>query len=317
MAKPLDIGHHACPDLSVAQAFLEARNFLAAERMAKEALALDPENARAMVLRVEVESRRPDHARALGLVRSFLATHPTSKELRILEMTTLLHLRRKREVQAALKNFRRDFPDARFDQFQIETIYCTVFGTVGDVRALIEKAPFALPAGVQASLFEGAGAYLEAVPHFREALAESPQNFGLNWSFAYNQLMLCRFGEARRYARNALRLKPRRFEKRVIACSYLFCIPTVFYAHLLFVCWRMAIGQFPTKAATGIFLLFAPALYYPLVFLAHGWTWLGLPFGGGIALGSALVHALAMLSFEPRIASLLASKGKPLKLRNF
>jgi len=250
-------------------------------------------------------------------LRQVLAAHPSSMDVRYQEIITLLHLRKKARALSALDRFRKDFSFNTQVTTQLEVLYASRFGSVGDVKKALDEIPADIPSSVSAPLISAAGGYLEAKSGLREALRKNPGDFGILWSSAYNQLMLCKFGEARQLARRALAVKARRFEKRVILCSYLFCVPTIFLAHLVYVAWRMAIGYFSPIKASIVFMILAPALYLPLVAFSQGWSWLGLPFGGVISICSVILHSLAMLSFEPGIAARLADEGKDVKLRGY
>lgn len=304
-------------DAKVASAFLEARNFGAVEHIAFARLADDPHDLVALTLLVKIAEKTPNHDLALVRVRQALASHPTDIGLRMLEVTTLLHLKRGREVAAVLGRFQTDFPGARSEYLSLKSIWAFVYGKVQDVHRAFDSVPWQVGSAQLAASIHTAGGYLEADPHFRAGMAEGTSDNGFLWTYAFNELMLCRFSAARRYARAAMAIRTRRFEKRVILCSYLCCIPTILWVHLVYVAWRMGTAYFPTPAVSLVFLLFLPLLYAPLTGFAAGWASLGLPFGSGIAVGSVIVHMLAMLSFEPRIAARLADPGKAVEIRGY
>jgi len=225
-------------NISSGQAFLKAKNYTMAAKIAEEILAVDPNNQEANHLKFSCYFEPRKLEEALGFSQNWLSRDPKAPLAHLSLICSLLKLEKINEADKALEMLKSSLP------YETETIQVSEYlyhQTTGSTQkaenafGAFKKSAAGLDLSSNEALLKYKGNhYISAMNIYKRLLLAGSANYGDFRFYAFSAFRAMRFDVARKAARDALKLEPSAlFMRETIALSYFVFFPPFLFAHAI------------------------------------------------------------------------------------
>ncbi|MCP4072512.1 MAG: tetratricopeptide repeat protein [Hyphomicrobiales bacterium] len=224
--------------ISSGQAFLKARNYNSAAKIADEILSSNPNDQEANYLKFDCFFEQKKYSEALEYSQIWLAKNAISPLAHFSLFCAFLKLGKNGKANEALEVLKSTLPYEK-ETIQIaEYLYFQQTGSITKSEKALSKFRKSAP-GLDFSGHEGLLKYkknhfIAAMEIYKQLIEKGFANYGDYRFYAFSAFRALRLRTARNAARDALKLEPSAlFMRETIILSYLVLIPPFLFAHAI------------------------------------------------------------------------------------
>ena len=284
-------------NITSGEAFLKARNYRMAAKIADEILSITPEDQEANHLKFNCFFQQQKYYEAFEISRTWLAIDTMSPLAHFSLICALLKLEKYNKANEALKVFKSTLPYEKEAIQLAEYLYFQQTGSITKSEKALSEFKKSAPgldfSGIEGQLKYKKNHFIAAMEFYRKLIEKGSANYGDYRFYAFSAFRSLRLSVARNAAREALKLEPSAlFMRETVVLSYLVLIPPFLFAHAI-----IAFGKFLAEKIGDWGIIIAAALVVSYYYVCDNYLFGLFPEGFGLAFNSLAILYFLYLEF--------------------